>query len=114
MLMPVGVWSYTWLDRQTLLARHRHALEDMRVLAEKNRTAAYNLGKHQGISEVRDAERIELEATRAALLEMEEQLEAERGKAAEQPPTTAPLAIAPELMELCKRSASCRERRTLK
>jgi hypothetical protein len=96
---PFATYGYGWLDKQRTLAMHDQQLTAERREAEKLRQAAYQLGKRDGIADVRDQERVELEKTRTVIKEVMVEV---------QPPTPA------EIIELCKRSASCRERRELK
>jgi hypothetical protein len=112
---PFGVWGWGWLDKQRIAAVHAREIAELQKGAAKQRDDYYALGKRDGIAEVRDAARTELEQTKAALEEMEYQLEverAERPKAPEADKAVPP--PDPAIVELCKRSASCRERRALK
>jgi hypothetical protein len=104
---PFGVYGYAWLDQQRLIAAHVRAIDFERKEGERLRKAAYDLGWRTAAANLRDQERGELDATRAALEESEAELARERRKGTA-PPTPA------EILELCKRSASCRERGSLK
>jgi hypothetical protein len=119
---PFGVWGWGWLDKQRVLAVHARQLAELGKGAAKERDQFYALGKRDGAALIRDAERTELEATKAELERMEAELEAERAKAAEleaktaeaPPAGKAAAAPTPDIVELCRKSASCRERRGLK
>jgi hypothetical protein len=104
---PFVTYGVTWIDKQRLIAAHVRALDFERKQGERLSKAAYDLGWRTAAANLRDQERGELDATRAALEESEAELARERGKGAA-PPTPA------EVIEMCKRSASCRERGSLK
>jgi hypothetical protein len=104
---PFVTYGVGWLDKQRLIAAHVRALDFERKEGERLQRAAYDLGWRTAAANLRDQERGLLAATRAALEEAEAELARERGKGAA-PPTPA------EVIELCKRSASCRERGSLK
>jgi hypothetical protein len=96
---PFVVHGYDWLQAQRTIAVHERQLTAERTEAEKARVAAYALGYRTATAEIRAAEQGEAERTREVIKEVFVEVP---------PPTPA------EIVELCKRSASCRERRTLK
>lgn len=104
---PFVTYGYGWVERQALLAAHSRQLGAERAEADRQVKAAYGKGHVDGIAEVRATELAEIEKTREAMRWLEVELEASR--AANVPPST-PAAI----RELCKRSASCRDRKMLK
>lgn len=116
LVAPFGVWGWSWLDKQRLLAVHARQIGEFGKQAAKDREEFYALGKRDGIAEMRDKERTELEQTRAALEEMEQQIEVERAERNAKTDAAPAIAVVtdPAIVELCKRSASCRERRALK
>jgi hypothetical protein len=104
---PFVVHGWHWLDQQRVLHAHARQLDSVREAAKKERAKAYSDGREAGIAEVRAIEWAETAKTKRALEELEYELEKARAEAAP-PPTPA------ELLALCKRSASCRERGELK
>jgi hypothetical protein len=108
LLAPFATFGGMWLKEQRTIAVHERQLTAERKEAEKLRQAAYDVGRRAGVAEVRDQERGETERTRAVIGQLETELQEALAKARETPPAPA------ELIEQCKRSASCRERRTLK
>jgi hypothetical protein len=113
---PFGVWGWSWIDKQRVLAVHARQMAEIGKTAAKARDEFYALGKRDGIAEIRDAARTELEQTKAALEEMEYQLEVERAERPKAPAADDKAVQAPDpaIIDLCKRSASCRERKGLK
>jgi hypothetical protein len=105
---PFVVHGYDWLQAQRTIAVHERQLTAERKEAARLRQVAYDAGRRAGVAEVRDQERGETERTRAVIGQLETELQEALAKARETPPAPA------ELIEQCKRSASCRERRTLK
>lgn len=105
---PFGTYGVMWLKEQRILAAHTRTLDEVRKDAEKRRQAAYELGWREGIAQVRDEQRAKIEETRRLVEQMERELADANDKAAVTPtPAT-------EIIEACKRSASCRDRRALK
>jgi hypothetical protein len=101
LLAPFAVYGYGWLERETLLSRHRTQLADMRDEALAERNAAYAAGKIDGAAEVRTLEQTEVGKTREVIREVEKLIEVP-------PPTPA------EILALCRKSSSCREREALR
>jgi hypothetical protein len=99
LLAPFATYGGMWLKEQRTIAVHERQLMTERKEAENARTAAYALGYRTATAEIRAAEQGEAERTREVIKEVFVEVP---------PPTPA------EIVELCKRSASCRERRTLK
>jgi hypothetical protein len=104
---PFAVHGWHWLDQQRTLHAHATELSRVRDAALHERNKAYADGRLDGIAEVRTTELAEVEKTRRALAELEYELEKARSEAA--PPVTPA-----EILALCKRSASCRDREALR
>jgi hypothetical protein len=101
LLAPFATYGYGWLERQTMLAVHNRQLDAYRTAADKQIKAAYADGRRDGTAEVRASELVEAEKTREVIREVEKVIEVP-------PPTPA------EVLALCRRSSSCRERGALK
>jgi hypothetical protein len=99
LLAPFATFGGMWLKEQRTIAVHERQLTTERTEAEKARVAAYALGYRTATAEIRAAEQGEAERTREIIKEVFVEVP---------PPTPA------EIVELCKRSASCRERGALK
>lgn len=99
LLAPFATYGGMWLKEQRTIAVHERQLTAERKEAERLRQVAYDVGRRAGVAEVRDQERSEAEKTREVIREV----------LVEVPPPTPQ-----EIIELCKRSASCRERGALK
>jgi hypothetical protein len=99
LLAPFVTYGGMWLKEQRTIAVHEQQLTAERKEAERLRQVAYDVGRRAGVAEVRDQERGEAEKTREVIREV----------LVEVPPPTPQ-----EIIELCKRSASCRERGALK
>lgn len=102
---PFGVWGWHWVDTQRLLSAHSRQVDDLQRLAAKASDAAYARGQRHGIAEVRAQQQAELAKTEEAMRQLEAELEEALGAVAAPTPQ--------EIIELCKRSASCRNRHEL-
>jgi hypothetical protein len=98
---PFVTYGGMWLKEQRTIAAHVRVLDAERENAQKAATAAYQQGHRVGVESVRSAEAGEVERTREVIREVERLVEV--------PPATPA-----EVLELCRRSASCRERGELK
>lgn len=107
LIAPFATYGWGQLERQSLRAAHSRQLDAWRTAADEQVKAAYAGGRRHGAAEVRASERAELEKTRQAMADLQADLD-KANDAATPPPTPA------ELLALCRRSASCRERGALK